>query len=79
MGPVEAAEACARTAARFALPVHWGTLHAPLMTWRSDWFDRPLDHFERALGRSAPDCQLIRLMPGESWTSPADARNPGGH
>jgi L-ascorbate metabolism protein UlaG (beta-lactamase superfamily) len=68
MGPAEAAEACARTGARYALPVHWGTLHAPFMTLMSDWFERPLGAFEAALAYAAPRCQLIRLRPGETWS-----------
>ncbi|NUS50356.1 MAG: MBL fold metallo-hydrolase, partial [Nocardioidaceae bacterium] len=42
MGPGEAARACAMTRARWALPVHWGTLHPPVMHHLSDWMDRPL-------------------------------------
>ena len=72
MGPAEAAEACALTGARHALPVHWGTLHAPLMTWVSDWFDRPLDAFEAEVAAAAPDCQVIRLPLGETWSPPPD-------
>ena len=71
MGPAEAAAACARTGARHALPVHWGTLHAPLMTLTSDWFDRPLDAFETQLASAAPTCQVIRLAPGQTWSLPA--------
>jgi L-ascorbate metabolism protein UlaG (beta-lactamase superfamily) len=74
MGPAEAAEACARTRARYALPVHWGTLHAPLMTLVSDWFDRPLHAFEVELAATAPACQAIRLAPGETWSQPDDDR-----
>jgi L-ascorbate metabolism protein UlaG (beta-lactamase superfamily) len=72
MGPAEAAEACARTGARYAVAVHWGTLHAPFMTWRSDWFDRPLDAFEEAVAGTAPECQVVRLAPGGSWSVPDD-------
>jgi L-ascorbate metabolism protein UlaG (beta-lactamase superfamily) len=77
MGPHEAAEACARTGARYALPVHWGTLHAPFMTWMGDWFDRPLGAFEESLQGAAPDCRLIRLTPGETWSLPPHA-DPSG-
>jgi hypothetical protein len=52
--------------------VHWGTLHAPFMTWRSDWFDRPLDAFEEAVAGTAPECQVVRLAPGGSWSVPDD-------
>jgi len=72
MGPAEAAEACARTGARYALPVHWGTLHAPFMTWVSDWFERPLDLFEADVVAAAPDCRVIRLTPGGTWSMPAE-------
>jgi len=72
MGPRQAAEACALTRARYALPVHWGTLHAPLMTWMSDWFERPLDAFEADLAAAAPECRLIRLPLGETWSRPRD-------
>ena len=71
----EAAEACARTGARFALAVHWGTLHAPFTTWKSDWFDRPLDLFAAHVAHLAPECHVIRLQPGDTWSLPAeDAR-----
>jgi L-ascorbate metabolism protein UlaG (beta-lactamase superfamily) len=72
MGPVEAAEACARTGARYALPVHWGTLHAPFTTWTSDWFERPLDAFAEALAGAAPRCEVIRVPPGGTWSMPTD-------
>jgi len=71
MGPTEAAEACARTGARYALPVHWGTLHAPFMTLRSEWFERPLDAFDKALAGVAPDCEVVRVPPGGTWLMPA--------
>jgi L-ascorbate metabolism protein UlaG (beta-lactamase superfamily) len=74
MGPSEAAEACARTGARYALPVHWGTLHAPFMTWMGDWFDRPIDAFAHSLSGAAPECRLIRLAPGETWAMPSASR-----
>jgi L-ascorbate metabolism protein UlaG (beta-lactamase superfamily) len=70
MGPAEAAEACARTGARFVLPVHWGTLHPPFMAWTSDWFDRPLDLFAERVADVAPDCHVIRLRPGGTWSLP---------
>ncbi|WP_432479940.1 MBL fold metallo-hydrolase [Nocardioides sp. GXQ0305] len=72
MGPAEAAEACAVTRARFALPVHWGTLHPPLMTWMSDWLDRPLDAFVDEVAVAAPECEVIRLPLGQTWSLPAD-------
>jgi L-ascorbate metabolism protein UlaG (beta-lactamase superfamily) len=66
MGPREAAEACAITGARAAVPIHWGTLYAP---WLPDlprgWMDRPGPAFAAALGELAPECTLLSLAPGE--------------
>lgn len=70
MGPAEAATACERSGARWALPVHWGTLHPPVMHRFGGWLDRPLEEFEAALAREAPGCELVRLIPGEAWTAP---------
>jgi L-ascorbate metabolism protein UlaG (beta-lactamase superfamily) len=74
MGPEEAAEACARTKARYALAVHWGTLHAPFTRWVSDWFERPLDAFAAAVAVRAPGCEVVRIGPGETWSLPREAR-----
>ncbi|WP_181310022.1 MBL fold metallo-hydrolase [Nocardioides campestrisoli] len=68
MGPEQAARACATTGARYALPVHWGTLHAPLMRQVGGWFDRPLDAFVSAVAVGAPGCEVVRVAPGEPWT-----------
>lgn len=71
MGPKEAAIACSRTGARYALPVHWGTLHPPIVDkWDRGWIDRPLEEFIEAMAPLAPETELVRLMPGESWTLP---------
>ena len=76
MDATQAALACAWTGARWALPVHWGTLHLPLLrNMPRGWMERPLEVFARALGRVAPDCQLIDLEPGGRWTGfPEDER-----
>ena len=43
MGPVEAAKACAMVGARWALAVHWGTLHVPwLSACRATGWTRPV-------------------------------------
>jgi L-ascorbate metabolism protein UlaG (beta-lactamase superfamily) len=68
MGPEEAAEACRRTGARWALPVHWGSLHLPLTGRFGGWLDRPAEAFEHALQRAAPDCRLLPPVPGRSHT-----------
>ena len=68
LGPAEAVQACVMSGARWALPVHWGTLHPPMPTlFGADWMDRPYHQFVELLGREAPDCRLVDLMPGEVW------------
>jgi L-ascorbate metabolism protein UlaG (beta-lactamase superfamily) len=76
MGPSEAAIACSRLGARWALPVHWGTLHPPVMHRFGSWLDRPLEEFEGTLSTQTPGCELVRLAPGEAWTMP-DAGGSG--
>jgi L-ascorbate metabolism protein UlaG (beta-lactamase superfamily) len=65
MGPVEAATACREVGARWAVPVHWGTLYAP---WLPDvprgWMDRPGPLFEAALAETAPRCAFLHTRPG---------------
>jgi L-ascorbate metabolism protein UlaG (beta-lactamase superfamily) len=62
-----AARACAVSGARRALPVHWGTLHAPFGAHLPrGWMDSPGDHFARELARRAPGCRPVVLRPGES-------------
>jgi len=76
MGPIAAARACALVGARFAVPVHWGTLHAPASTrLPPGWMDRAGDAFAAALAREAPDCQAVVLPPGARWTA---ALHPAG-
>ncbi|WP_319804150.1 MBL fold metallo-hydrolase [Nocardioides dongkuii] len=72
MGPAQAARACAVTGARYALPVHWGTLHPPLMATIGDWFERPLAAFEAEVSAEAPGCRVIRLGHGETWSPEGD-------
>ncbi len=69
LGPAEAVTACVRSGARWALPVHWGTLHPPMprLMGPAGWMDRPYDEFVRALRREAPDCRLVDLRPGDMW------------
>jgi L-ascorbate metabolism protein UlaG (beta-lactamase superfamily) len=69
----QAAEACARVGARWALPIHWGTLHPPFMGRRAAaWIDQPAPAFAAALSREAPDCRLIDLRPGDVWQGTID-------
>jgi L-ascorbate metabolism protein UlaG (beta-lactamase superfamily) len=72
--PDQAAIAVARTGARFAIPVHWGTLHPPFaLRFARDWLDLPGRHFAEALARHAPDCEPVVLEPGEGCVIPAAA------
>ena len=65
MGPDQAAEACLRVGARYAIPVHWGTLYAPGGgTYPRGWMDVPGPAFARALGRVAPRCTPLVLELG---------------
>jgi L-ascorbate metabolism protein UlaG (beta-lactamase superfamily) len=86
MGPTEAATACARTRAAAALPVHWGTLHPPIMDRFGGWIDRPLPEFRAALAAGAPDCRLLEAPIGRPVTlatgggarqTPEPGRSPG--
>ena len=70
LGPIDAARACAIVGARVAIPVHWGTLHAPgSRHLPPGWMDRAGDAFEVALGREAPGCRAMVLRPGERWSA----------
>jgi L-ascorbate metabolism protein UlaG (beta-lactamase superfamily) len=71
MDPEQAAIACARVGARYAVPVHWGTLHVPLLRDRPrGWMDRPGEEFADALSRHAPSCKPVVLLPGDTATIP---------
>jgi L-ascorbate metabolism protein UlaG (beta-lactamase superfamily) len=60
LDPVQAAEACARVGARCAVPVHWGTLHAPGgRIYPPRWMDRPGPEFAAALAERAPGCRPL--------------------
>ncbi|MCB7137740.1 MBL fold metallo-hydrolase [Cellulosimicrobium marinum] len=73
LGPVEAARACAEVGVRVAVPVHWGTLHAPgVRNLPRGWMDHAGAAFEAAAHREAPGTRVVVLAPGESW-SLADA------
>ncbi|WP_234417462.1 MBL fold metallo-hydrolase [Miniimonas sp. S16] len=66
MDPTQAAHACALVGARRAVPVHWGTLHAPLgRNLPRGWMEHGGAAFEAAVRRLAPDCEPVVLAPGE--------------
>jgi L-ascorbate metabolism protein UlaG (beta-lactamase superfamily) len=69
--PEEAARAVAMTRARYAVPVHWGTLHPPLFArFGHAWLDLPGRRFAAAVAERAPECMPVVLEPGESWSLP---------
>jgi len=66
LDPEGAARACAVTGARWAVPVHWGTLHAPFGSrFPRGWMDAPGERFARAVRRQASGCTPVVLRPGE--------------
>jgi L-ascorbate metabolism protein UlaG (beta-lactamase superfamily) len=70
--PETAARAAAISGARFALPVHWGTLHPPFVThFARSWLEQPGRRFAKALAEQAPGCTAVVLAPGEFWVAPA--------
>ncbi len=69
--PEEAARAVALSGARFAVPVHWGTLHPPFVTrFARDWLDLPGERFAKAVREQAPGSTAFVLEPGQSWVTP---------
>ncbi len=76
MGPVEAAAACRRVGARWAVPVHWGTLHIPAgRRLPPGWMDKAGPAFVTAIARDAPECQPLLLDVGESVTIEVGSRS----
>ena len=66
MDPVQAARVCALVGARHAVPVHWGTLHAPVSRrLPPGWMDRAGAAFAAAVEREAPGCRVHVLEPGQ--------------
>jgi L-ascorbate metabolism protein UlaG (beta-lactamase superfamily) len=69
--PEGAARAVAMSGARFAVPVHWGTLHPPFVPlFARSWLERPGHRFANAVAEQAPGSTAIVLAPGESWVAP---------
>ncbi|GEK20669.1 MBL fold metallo-hydrolase [Cellulomonas xylanilytica] len=66
MDAVQAARACAVVGARAAVPVHWGTLHAPVSRrLPPGWMDRAGPAFAHAAARVAPSVQVHVVEPGD--------------
>ena len=77
--PEEAARAVALAGARFAVPVHWGTLHPPFATrFATEWLELPGRRFAHALAHEAPDATAVVLDPGQSWDLPGRTGGDGG-
>lgn len=72
LGPEQAALACAMSGAKWAVPVHWQTLHLPAgQLWPRGWMDEAGPRFELALAGEAPQCHAAVLKVGESLTVPS--------
>jgi L-ascorbate metabolism protein UlaG (beta-lactamase superfamily) len=66
MDPHQAAVVCEAVGARWAVPVHWGTLHAPASRrLPPGWMDRAGPAFARALTRRG-QVEPVVLAPGEA-------------
>ncbi|MDR7084078.1 L-ascorbate metabolism protein UlaG (beta-lactamase superfamily) [Arthrobacter ginsengisoli] len=71
LSPETAARAAALSGARYALPVHWGTLHPPFVTrFARGWLEHPGRRFALAVAEQAPGCTAVVLAPGQSWVAP---------
>ncbi|MGN7703056.1 MBL fold metallo-hydrolase [Cellulosimicrobium sp. 22601] len=76
LGPAQAARVCAEVGVGVAIPVHWGTLHAPGgRHLPRGWMDHAGAAFEAAAQREAPGTRVVVLRPGEAWSSSGDARD----
>ncbi|MGC5168226.1 MBL fold metallo-hydrolase [Luteimicrobium sp. DT211] len=72
LGPLQAAELCGLVGAGVAVPVHWGTLHAPGGRHvPPGWMDRPGALFAHEVARRAPGTRAVVLAAGESTALPA--------
>jgi L-ascorbate metabolism protein UlaG (beta-lactamase superfamily) len=62
-----AAQVCALTGARTAIPYHWGTLYVPGTRGHPrGWMDAQAERFSMAMPLEAPECKAVVLSPGES-------------
>lgn len=70
--PETAARAVAASGTRFAVPVHWGTLHPPFVNhFARSWLEMPGRRFANAVADQAPGCSAVVLAPGQSWVMPS--------
>lgn len=69
--PEDAAHAVVLAGARHAIPVHWGTIHPPLVTrFGREFLEAPGERFAAAMAARAPDATAVVLEPGGSWVWP---------
>lgn len=74
MDPVQAARAVETVGARWAVPVHWGTLHAPVSRHLPPgWMDAAGPAFAAAVARHAGTCRVHVLAPGAAVRLPVGA------
>ena len=65
LDPERAAQAIALLRPRIAVPIHWGTLAAPMVWWRDDP-GMPARTFAELVGQLAPGTEARILDPGQS-------------
>ncbi len=65
LDPERAARAVALLRPRVAVPIHWGTLAAPMVWWRDDP-GMPARTFAELVGQLAPGTEARILNPGQS-------------
>jgi L-ascorbate metabolism protein UlaG (beta-lactamase superfamily) len=71
LGPRSAAEAARDLRARYAIPIHWGTLYPPgLEHVAGGRLREPATRFAAWASRVAPDVEVRMLPPGDATTIP---------
>jgi L-ascorbate metabolism protein UlaG (beta-lactamase superfamily) len=74
MDPVQAAEVCAVVGVRRAVPIHWGTLHAPASRrLPPGWMDRAGPAFAAALARGGQSEAVVLAPGGQAVLGPGRA------
>ena len=72
MNPYRAALALRMLQPRYAVPIHWGTLHPiGLQLLRPAFLDEPPRTFARFARQLAPEVHVAVVEPGERWVVPA--------
>ncbi len=69
MDPAQAARVCAQVGVQTAIPVHWGTLHAPGgRHFPRGWMDHAGAAFAASAAREASETRAVVLAPGQAWS-----------